>query len=860
MVIVGGTAVVPESVRERLGVLVAGVEVERLAGADRVETAALVAGRVLGGRLDATVVLAYGWSPADVGVAASFVAGGGADAVLYVQQGSLGDAAAGSVRGRRRWPRWSPSAALRCCRMRCFRLGLTRRVCRRRVVWAVRRVSTPLRARPRAAGGDCTDTVVVANGWVDADVGVAASLAAALEHSGVLYAESADVLGETAMTVLDRLAPVSVVLVGGTDALSETLAGSLTAGTPRNVTRIEGAVAAAQHALAHTATACDTSGGGGRAGARSSSSDRGGGTGSTVTPRDDIDPTLSALTVSPGTLAPAFAAATLAYTVEVAHDVAHLTVTHTAAGTATSTVTGTDADPNTEGHQVALRQGANVITVRVTATDGIASRTYLLTVTRTAPTSPGDATLSSLAVSVGTAISFDAETEWYWVSDVAADATTATLTWTPTDSNAAVAVSPADSDSGASGHQIALTGPRAEATLIVTSADDAVVRTYTVSLHRKVEWVKVQSGWDHVCGLRSNGQAVCWGWQVYGQPRRSPPLWAPAGNVYRDLFVGRTHSCGSLVTGEFNCWTDFNTPSVSDIGPDIIAVDAKAISPICWVKDGGALRCKNNVPPQVRDGRYQTVTTGLDIACALDMLGGIVCWNSWRNWVLPTPGGTYTFISARKHGVCGIRSDGSLICWQYRSTGFDRRYDILREDTTRSYRWADPMYYAGVRNDQCGVTTDGDVVCRQSELSRTGDYTMVTSAFGPPLCAVTEAGKVECWDPWRTSTSRSPWTPPSVDADADIRHLSIGGVQVPVSRKATAYSINVAASTATADVAVQPYAASAGVAITPADSDATATGHQATLTTGQNTVTVTITSENQATTKTYTITVTRASS
>ena len=102
--------------------------------------------------------------------------------------------------------------------------------------------------------------------------------------------------------------------------------------------------------------------------------------------------TLSALTVSEGTLDPVFAPQDTSYTAAVASTVAQITVTATpsdatdtvayldAAGAALS-----DADANTAGHQVDLEVGENTIQVKVTLADTLASRTYTLAVTRATP-------------------------------------------------------------------------------------------------------------------------------------------------------------------------------------------------------------------------------------------------------------------------------------------------------------------------------------------------------------------------------------------------------------------------------------------------------------------------------------------
>ncbi|WP_419944990.1 cadherin domain-containing protein [Candidatus Poriferisodalis sp.] len=104
VVVVGGSAAVGVVVEGQVAAAAGGALVSRLTGADRVETAAAAARRVLGDPGAAggvTVVVANGWSPPDVGVAAAFAAATGGAAVAYTSPGSLPEATAALIRDYR---------------------------------------------------------------------------------------------------------------------------------------------------------------------------------------------------------------------------------------------------------------------------------------------------------------------------------------------------------------------------------------------------------------------------------------------------------------------------------------------------------------------------------------------------------------------------------------------------------------------------------------------------------------------------------------------------------------------------------------------------------------------------------------
>ncbi len=101
IIIVGGTAALSTRIETELASVVAGVRTQRLAGADRVDTAARGAALADVG-LGEPVVLANGWSAADVGIAAPLAAALDGS-VLFTERNALG------VRTARALERLSPS-------------------------------------------------------------------------------------------------------------------------------------------------------------------------------------------------------------------------------------------------------------------------------------------------------------------------------------------------------------------------------------------------------------------------------------------------------------------------------------------------------------------------------------------------------------------------------------------------------------------------------------------------------------------------------------------------------------------------------------------------------------------------------
>ena len=106
VILIGGTAAISDETRDAIAAAAgADASVTRLTGAGRVDTAAAAARRVLGSPAAApdgiTLVVANGWSPPDVGVAAALAAATPNAAVAYVAQGELPQATEALIRDYR---------------------------------------------------------------------------------------------------------------------------------------------------------------------------------------------------------------------------------------------------------------------------------------------------------------------------------------------------------------------------------------------------------------------------------------------------------------------------------------------------------------------------------------------------------------------------------------------------------------------------------------------------------------------------------------------------------------------------------------------------------------------------------------
>ena len=230
--------------------------------------------------------------------------------------------------------------------------------------------------------------------------------------------------------------------------------------------------------------------------------------------QDSTDAELSALSLSPGTLDPAFDRMTDSYTASVEHLQSPITLIATASDPVNAKVEFldgddmplADADGNTAGHQVDLAVGENTIKIKVTAEDGLTTRTYTLVVTRAGPNTD----LSDLRVNGVSVPGFESDVKYKSSGvqrGVAASVAQATIEGVTDDPDAAVAYLGTDTDEMTDGHQVNLSEGRNEISIVVTAADGVTTRTYLLSVNRGSD---APFGWraqDDFDTLRAAGNA-----------------------------------------------------------------------------------------------------------------------------------------------------------------------------------------------------------------------------------------------------------------------------------------------------------------------------------------------------------------
>ena len=251
VILIGGTAALSAGVEAEAVELVGRSSVRRIEGRDRFDTAAKAVPSTA-----TTYIIANGFSAADTGVAAALAATRDDAAVLLATADSLTEHTERIIRDQQ------PLAVEFVGGTAVLSAALVERV--GELAPAVPRIprhsGASRTATAAAAAPNRSTTLVIANGWSPADMGVAAAYAAITSGAAVLYSET-NSLTEPTENRIRALQPRAIVLVGGSAALDtslharlRTLAPSATLQRISGSDRIDTAVRAADGTLTDIAT------------------------------------------------------------------------------------------------------------------------------------------------------------------------------------------------------------------------------------------------------------------------------------------------------------------------------------------------------------------------------------------------------------------------------------------------------------------------------------------------------------------------------------------------------------------------------------------------------------------------------
>ena len=231
-------------------------------------------------------------------------------------------------------------------------------------------------------------------------------------------------------------------------------------------------------------------------------------------------------------------------------------------------------------------------------------------------------------------------------------------------------------------------------------------------------------GEDHVCGLREDGAARCWGANDEGQ------LNVPGDLRFRQLTAGNQFSCGLLLDGALACWGR-ETADWPDGESGTWEMAAAGRDQLCALDAEGSASCRGPVDPPPEGPRYTAIGAGAGFACGLTFAGGLECWGGNNRGQAEWREGPFTALAVGYKHVCVLRPDGSAFC-----------------QGRNQERFVPPVAsFASVTaggDHSCGLTATGAAVCWGSEVDPpAGPFTALASGWSR-TCGLRPGGEAVC--------------------------------------------------------------------------------------------------------------------
>jgi alpha-tubulin suppressor-like RCC1 family protein len=265
-------------------------------------------------------------------------------------------------------------------------------------------------------------------------------------------------------------------------------------------------------------------------------------------------------------------------------------------------------------------------------------------------------------------------------------------------------------------------------------------------------FIQVSAGAHHTCALAAQstplgGNLVCWG----ATPANPPE---PA-ETFTQIAAGNSFNCGILTDGSAACWgreDEGQTALPSDITSLGTAQYNLSLGTACMITTSGSVKC---VGPTDNAMILETPTTGIFTqisstylnTCGIKSDGSLICWG----YLNTSEAGPFTQVSASLDHACALRPNGVVNCW-----GSDYRGKSTPPASTYFRQIA-----AGQDHFTCGIKIDNTLAC-WGGLSNgvidpppTGTYTQISAGWYH-ACAVETNGAIQCWGNSLNGTTVAP--------------------------------------------------------------------------------------------------------
>ncbi|MFA5333722.1 MAG: hypothetical protein WC376_04475 [Candidatus Nanoarchaeia archaeon] len=218
---------------------------------------------------------------------------------------------------------------------------------------------------------------------------------------------------------------------------------------------------------------------------------------------------------------------------------------------------------------------------------------------------------------------------------------------------------------------------------------------------RNYNFSSISAGGKHTCGILTNGSAVCWGNNEYGQLGNgsiggySNSL-KFVGNNFSIISAGDSHTCGILTNGSAVCW---------GLGQ--------------WGKLGNNNDISSGTPVFVSGNyNFSSISIGTAFSCGILNTSKAMCWGANnQGGAISYPiavSGNYNFsmINVGAWHACGILTNGSVVCWGENGNG-ELGNGLSQDSSVPVFVYGDYKFssISAGASFSCGILTSGTSLC-----------------------------------------------------------------------------------------------------------------------------------------------------
>ena len=214
------------------------------------------------------------------------------------------------------------------------------------------------------------------------------------------------------------------------------------------------------------------------------------------------------------------------------------------------------------------------------------------------------------------------------------------------------------------------------------------------------EFITLTTGEQHSCAIRHNGTTECWGDNRFGQ-LAAPP------NQFKEISAGSISTCGIDYDNALICWGNESQYRSAPIGTTELTTVSSGYNHACGLRVDGTPTCwggfkpENNITPEVK---LVSINAGADNTCGIMTDGNAVCWGKNEHGETEVPLGQFADIRTNGRVTCGLRLDGSIECW-----GWALALDYSQRTPPGPYRTF------RINGATCGIRFDDTASCWNTE-------------------------------------------------------------------------------------------------------------------------------------------------